>query len=1228
MVVADSLFVSIKSNLKGVVYLNFKRHSYLSICLIIILIFSSMGGLFTSNKAKAITLAEAPIVTADHSVQFQYDSDLAKVVKVAGSFTDWQNGALPMEKDENNRWSLHVPYLSPGVYSYKFIVDDEWITDPSNSETIEGNSKLIVPGLNLDDIQAKMEKKKSYPLSATLIEADGSITKPKDVVWSLKTPNHGVEIKDQHLVIGENADETITLIAEKDGERTEKKIEIVGDMYSYTINYFRLDEDYDKWDLWIFNSGLADAGYSFTDEISDTYKFTSGTLAFPENSITIIPRKGNWEAQDTQNTISVPEGQHSTEAWVIEGLDKVFYSKDEAIKTITALTSDDLTRRHIQLMYNRPDRDYKDWNLWVWGTGVKDDQIDFETQTANGLAASTINVSEAATSVGFILRKGYDWDTAIKEGNSDRYIDLHAHDLITKVYVTSGEEDIYIVPEVTGPVLNNGNATFYFRDKDLYAKNEMSKVDKVQLKLDGQLYDMTKENKNERFVYTLENLSVGTYTYSFLVTIDGIVTEVTDPYNTADGKSIISYDKPVLDMAVSVLPKEVTYNDNAVLSINLEKGTEVEEMYADFRSLGGKEKVEIDPQLNELTIAIDQNATTGLKKIPVHAIDKYGNIHTETAEVTVKARQTVGTDDFDWDEARIYFMLTDRFFDGDSSNNDPYGIGYDKSKMGTYQGGDFKGITKKLDYLGDLGINTIWINPIVENVKYDVRNENPDTPYYAYHGYWASNFEQLNPHYGTMEDFHELIDEAHARGIKIMVDVVVNHAGYGLKESDAVNNGKIANFPTDTDRERFSGMFRDGGNDTVQGELSGLPDFLTEDSEVREQIIQWQTDWIERSKTSKGNTIDYFRVDTVKHVEDTTWMSFKNELTKVLPSFKLIGEAWGAQVNDDQGYLNSGMMDSLLDFDFKNLARDFANGDIFRVQQALEDRNDKLTNTGTLGQFLGSHDEDGFLESVNGDSGKLMLASALQITSKGQPVIYYGEELGLSGKNNYPYYDNRYNIDWESTKNNKVLSHYTKLLNARKEYSKVFSKGTRTQVAGSDEQGYVVFERSYLNENVLVGLNTKEQATEVTFDVPYSDEAVDLYSGKTYTVKDRQVTLTIPARQDGGTVLLVAAGQENPETPSNPELPDTDEELEENESIPEYPSSSEPGNSNAPSSNPDKVDNEEIVNSNTEPKNGQGNTLPNTATSFYNLLLIGIILLVSGIYLVIMLKKKKSLSKS
>ncbi|WP_421381647.1 pullulanase [Bacillus salacetis] len=781
--------------------------------------------------------------------------------------------------------------------------------------------------------------------------------------------------------------------------------------------------------------------------------------------------------------------------------------------------------RSVSLSYERADKDYEGWNLWVWGTGVQDDQIDY-TEVKDGKAIFNIAVSPDVDQIGFVLRKGTDWSQ--KDVNADRFITLNKNDPITKVHVKSGVMEFKTVPDGSGPVVEDGNATFFFRDKDLYKQDAMGTVEKVELEILGQRHEMQFQPENEHFSYTVNDLPEGEHTYTYFVTVDGVTSEVTDPYNTVDGKSTVTYQVADFQVTGTTKPAAVSYNENAVVTVDLGTDAEVavREMYMDLTAIGGKEKAAVDPELKELAVAVDQNITTGVKTLPLTVVDQYGNSHQGEASLEVKARTFTGEEaDFDWDESIIYFMLTDRFFDGDSSNNDPYGIGYDTSKMGTYQGGDFKGITEKLDYLDELGINTLWISPIVDNINYDVRNSTPDTPYYAYHGYWADNFGQLNPHFGSMEDFHRLIDEAHNRGIKIMVDVVLNHTGYGLKESDAGTTG-IPNFPTDEDRARFDGMLRPGGDDTIRGEVADLPDFLTEESAVRDQIVQWQTDWIEKSKTANGNTIDYFRVDTVKHVEDTTWMKFKNELTKVKPDHKMIGEYWGASVDDDGGYLNSGMMDSLLDFDFKNLASDFANGSLNAVESELESRNQEISNDATLGQFLGSHDEDRFLEAVEGDLGKYQVAASLQLTAKGQPVIYYGEELGLPGKNNYPYYDNRQNMPWDDVEGNKVLSHYQKVLNFRNAYTDIFAKGERSKIAGSDSEQYLVFQRSYNEENAYVALNTGAAAKEASVNFGLADAVVtDHYSDKTYTTSsDGKASLTIPSMEDGGTALLTVEG--------------------------------------------------------------------------------------------------------
>lgn len=484
---------------------------------------------------------------------------------------------------------------------------------------------------------------------------------------------------------------------------------------------------------------------------------------------------------------------------------------------------------------------------------------------------------------------------------------------------------------------------------------------------------------------------------------------------------------------------------------------------------------------------------------------------------------------FDWDEARIYFLLTDRFNDGDPTNNDPHGIGYDTSHPESYHGGDFQGIIDRLDYLEELGINTIWITPIVDNIEWNVRHGKQGEQY-GYHGYWAKDFTEVDEHLGDLDTFKELIDQAHDRGIKIMVDVVLNHTGYGLKEWEPGEG--IPHFPIPEEQAVFIGMLRENPvtNDEIKGELSGLPDFVTEDSEVRRQIIQWQVDWLERARTDRGDTIDYFRVDTVKHVESETWREFKSELLKMEPDFKLMGEHFGGSINDTGGYLGPDQMDSLLDFDFKNLADHFTRGKIEAVENLLKTRNEMLSETATMGQFLSSHDEDGFLYArVKGDEGLHKVAAALQITAKGQPVIYYGEEIALSGPtagdmDRGEFNQNRYDFDWSLVEESEMHEHYKKLLNIRKDHSKVFAKGDRNHIAGTNQDGYSIFTRTFEDETVIVGLNIKEERADATFSVDLEPrtELIDLYNEETYSVSNEQtVTIELPENAAGGTAILI-----------------------------------------------------------------------------------------------------------
>ena len=340
-----------------------------------------------------------------------------------------------------------------------------------------------------------------------------------------------------------------------------------------------------------------------------------------------------------------------------------------------------------------------------------------------------------------------------------------------------------------------------------------------------------------------------------------------------------------------------------------------------------------------------------------------------------------------------------------------------------------------------------------------------------------------------------------------MVDVVINHSGYGTK-----NIGD------------FAGMHREeSGAGDIETELAGLPDFKTEDKEVRDKIINWQVDWLKKLKTDKGNTIDYFRVDTVKHVDQDTMKDFKAALIKENPEFKMIGENYGASIFKDGGYLDPTMLDSLLDFEFKELAKDFASGKISETEKRLVKRNEAISEEKEMGQFLSSHDENGFLKvRLSDDLGKFLVASSLQLTAKGQPVIYYGEEIGQSGKkDNFDkgiYSENRYDFDWDKIENNEILDHYKKMLKIRNAFADVFAKGDRENLYMDDEVS--IFQRSYGDKIVLVGLNTSEEAKEISFDFDTSEKMLDLYGKAKIKNKTGKISLTIPSRNEGGTVVL------------------------------------------------------------------------------------------------------------
>ena len=177
----------------------------------------------------------------------------------------------------------------------------------------------------------------------------------------------------------------------------------------------------------------------------------------------------------------------------------------------------------------------------------------------NGRAIAHVEIAPNVTNIGFIVRLN-DWDA--KDVEHDRFIHVEANDLLTKVIVHSNVSEFIQLPSVHGPQLENGNVTFYYRDPVLFGRSEMHFIERVKLRFDGQLYDMDYDHDREYFYVKIENLQEGIYEYSFLVTRDGIETEVTDPYNTKDGKSLLEYVKPNVQVEASVTPDAVDHTEH------------------------------------------------------------------------------------------------------------------------------------------------------------------------------------------------------------------------------------------------------------------------------------------------------------------------------------------------------------------------------------------------------------------------------------------------------------------------------------------------------------------------------------------------------------------------------------------------------------------------------------------------------------------------------------------
>lgn len=909
--------------------------------------------------------------------------------------------------------------------------------------------------------------------------------------------------------------------------------------HTFTIYYYNedlsTDTDMGKVDLWMWNAGL-----------NGSYVF-DGTYYDAENDVTWFKKTITVAGSNVEKTVGLKARYDITQGWdggsdtadrsfTISGDEnEVLYYVDGSDPVHEKPVIKQTEKRYLVLDYENPGLKEKGITpqFYTWTSGYASVLTNF-TYAGGDKWTVTIPAKPSCTKVDFCIALDSTGDPWIKDGG-DHSVTFPSDQKVIYASMKAGSEPEIAMPYNVGYEVDaeKQQVSYYYRDDTAFVDGTLKNMT-VAVDVNGTEYPMTYNDATKRFEYVKSGLTDGKTHYRYKANGAYVVDAFnsnSEKYNNED-YSYFEYYKLNATVTAEVMNKSFNYNENDVVKFKVKqdssdaKTLEVASASIDVSSLGGSNAMPIEPELQAVTISATTDTTLGIKTLPITVTDQYGNKFSTTVDVEITDRVKENKKDFDWDEAVVYFMMTDRFFDGNKSNNTASGANTYGENPGLYHGGDFAGVTAKLKYLQDLGVNTIWITPIVENIKgVAVTDEgSEDVPYNAaYHGYWASDFTKLNPTLGTTEEFKTMISEAHKRGMRIMVDIVVNHAGYGTEST-------------------FADMLRD--KSVSEGDIkswqSGLPDFATENADVRAKLVEWQTAWM------KDYGVDYFRVDTVKHVDSTTWAALKNSTTKVNSSFKMIGEYFGAGYASNGSSLGTGQMDADLDFDFNDQATSFVSGNISSVEKFLSARNSALNNAYMTGQFLSSHDEDGFKASLmNGKkytedkaTSAALVAATLQLTAKGIPVIYYGEEVGLSGLNNYPYQTNRYDMDFsKATKDNVTYQHYKNLLSIRNAYTDVFARGSRNVVASSDEEGYDVVSRSYGGTTLYVGMNIKDAAKEVKVPVNANagDTVKNLYDGKTYTVSsDKTVTVSIPAAKDGGTVILTEVKKTVDPTPADP----------------------------------------------------------------------------------------------
>ncbi|UPM53093.1 glycoside hydrolase family 13 protein [Gottfriedia acidiceleris] len=425
-----------------------------------------------------------------------------------------------------------------------------------------------------------------------------------------------------------------------------------------------------------------------------------------------------------------------------------------------------------------------------------------------------------------------------------------------------------------------------------------------------------------------------------------------------------------------------------------------------------------------------------------------------------------------WAKETVWYQIfPERFANGDPSINPDGVLAWESEEPSTnnFFGGDFEGVIHHLDHLVELGINGIYFTPIFKA--------------FSNHKYDTIDYMEIDSQFGTKETFKRLVDECHKRNIKVMLDAVFNHSGYFFEPfQDVLKNQDKSKYKDWFHLKEFPIVTDPLPNYDAFAFVPSMPKLNTEHPEVKSYLLKVGKYWAKEFK------IDGWRLDVANEVDHAFWREFRKEIKAINPELYILGEIW----HDSMSWLLGDQFDAVMNYPFTNGALDFFAKDKINAEKFTNIISEVLhsypQNINEVAfNLLGSHDTSRVLTVCNENIDKLKLLYTFQLSFPGAPCIYYGDEIGMTGKQDP---DCRKCMIWDEERQDRKLFNYIRtLIKLRKKYNAIGSVGSFNFIEVNNDKNVIVYSKIFNNDTFIFILSNNPK--KITVKTP------DLLVGKT-----------------------------------------------------------------------------------------------------------------------------------